>query len=568
MARLRELLDSQGEPPPEICLDWIWQLRALMASRIDAPLTWGQIEVLPSGELNIIGSSGDPDRKDSDDQSATTAQDLIDQLLVWSGTGHAENSQAPMQLEQRTTALAPIPIGGIKAQESLAQKSLVEHASSQSAKTPPKALPTQKAQKSKSKVQYAWTGGVALVAASCLGFMFWPKPSVGVREPNASNTERIGNEPENQPRNHSQEDVTTEDTLGELQLSQTPDTDFAPTLSRSTASEFSFPTTDLAADVSSGIALPSLGDDRTEVINSDATLQAVGEVAQDADMETTKELAEMGLPATADMPSLESLVKSGVDVMAEMDRVTQQAEKLEQENGVPDAAESGAAQPALMLATSPMLQLQKPTSATAARVRKPEWRIRLVAGEGFQVFPPDAQVLAGREVVRWLIVDENAKSPKTQIGVTAMLLNPRTPSIRWRIVAGADDLPQAFVPMGKDYLDAMQRSLGQAGQQLNVQIEQLKAMGKATGIPSAVRSAMSAQRREWESQLSMSKRVLEIVADANQLEGWIDGEIEMHAELLDQAKPGSPPVLQFGTLEEPMEATAETPEVDERESET
>ena len=49
-----------------------------------------------------------------------------------------------------------------------------------------------------------------------------------------------------------------------------------------------------------------------------------------------------------------------------------------------------------------------------------------------------------------------------------------------------------------------------------------------------------------EMQRKQAAELLEIVADVNQMVGWMDGQIEVHGELLDTAASPSTTLLQFG----------------------
>jgi hypothetical protein len=67
-------------------------------------------------------------------------------------------------------------------------------------------------------------------------------------------------------------------------------------------------------------------------------------------------------------------------------------------------------------------------------------------------------------------------------------------------------------------------------------------------LPSETRSALTKRRRALDAQHKLATRWLEIVADANQFPARLDGQLNVHAQLLDASTAPSPPLLQFGKL--------------------
>ncbi len=206
-----------------------------------------------------------------------------------------------------------------------------------------------------------------------------------------------------------------------------------------------------------------------------------------------------------------------------------------------------------------MNQLQKLDKTL--RPQQPLWQLRLAVSEGLTVTPATAQALAEDQQLTWTIrVTEpdksterrfwdrgaDSKSKTCVILVQAQLSGKRDPSLRWRIVAASEKYAQLALPLDRTWLDQFQDVLSNSASGLQQQVLQLKELSHATGLPSQTRSALSAQRRAMETQHTLAAELLEIVADANQMIGWMDGQIEVHGELLDTTASPATALLQFG----------------------
>ncbi|MCA9131903.1 MAG: hypothetical protein KDA45_02060 [Planctomycetales bacterium] len=257
---------------------------------------------------------------------------------------------------------------------------------------------------------------------------------------------------------------------------------------------------------------------------------------------------------SAGSPSLESppleLQAEAIDVLAEVEQWTraaaqQQGEQLltNDSGRLPGLAPS---EP-LRLATYPMWQLQR--VALPTRLRRPWWSLRLQAGKGLVVQPEQAQPLSERGTARWLVYAEQAVAPVTRVVVQAEQARHRAGSLRWRVAATADDLPLVVVPLGLEHVRQLQDNLRGGAGRLQLEIDRLRRLSRADGgLPRGMRSAVRAQRRNLETQHQLSLRLLEIVADAGQITGWLDGQFQVHAELRDEALPSGEPLLQFGQV--------------------
>ncbi len=249
-----------------------------------------------------------------------------------------------------------------------------------------------------------------------------------------------------------------------------------------------------------------------------------------------------------------------VDVMAELVAIAKKSEDAETESAL-NLGEAGLSanapkQPAFSILTFPMLQTQRLPLATVPRARKPLWKLRLMVSEGFAIDPAEPVDITIGTMGTWRISrqqlsDPNARetkpeSPKVIVVVQVQVLGNRGNSLRWKVAAVPEDMPQVFFPMGQPYLDLIHSSLSGSIARLRSSIESLTTFSKASGLPSAVRSRLGKERQGYESQLEFVSRLHAAAAEANLVEGWLDGQIEVHAQFYDSAAPDSTPILQFG----------------------
>lgn len=292
--------------------------------------------------------------------------------------------------------------------------------------------------------------------------------------------------------------------------------------------------------------------------------QAAVNSASVPDGEQPVEVAKVGVEEQLKPYAREAMEDAAkVDVLAELKEVAKEAEsdvrEMELAKDLTDRAKASAAEAAatakqlepFILPTVPMMQVQKLSPQYKERAREPNWKLRVATTEGFKVMPPGPQTLAKREPARWTIRTDEESSAETVVYLQAELVGSRGRSIRWRIGVGSKDLPQLVLPLGQQYLDRLQLNLAAFQTRLQFAVDQLKAAGRMTGFPSDIRSAMTAQRRGFEIQLELATKILAVASEANQFEGWLDGQLEIHAEFIDAAAQGSPPLLQFGSLEAP-----------------
>lgn len=249
------------------------------------------------------------------------------------------------------------------------------------------------------------------------------------------------------------------------------------------------------------------------------------------------------------------------DVLAEMAELSLSAEAHVSEQLIPSREpEVSPARPApLRIETFPMIQTQK--FDKSLRPRHPCWRLRLAVGEGLLVSPDTEQTLVEEQQLNWTIraatsgPSDDSKIPTRSTGpqpspamvlVQVQLSGKREPSLRWRIAAISERYPQLALPLERKLLDQFQDYLGHTTTGLQQESGRLKQLSRTTGLPSQARSSLTTLSRTLEEQRKLAVELLEIVAAANQMVGWLDGQIDVHGELLESAATPSTALLQFG----------------------
>lgn len=283
-----------------------------------------------------------------------------------------------------------------------------------------------------------------------------------------------------------------------------------------------------------------------------------------ANSSPSKEYApnESPLPPTQIVQSSDGAV---IDVLSELSSMAKSAEGEPLEQVVSSTAnlkggenEGANGTSPLALTLSPAIQVQ--TFDKAIRPREPVWKLRLSVSEEFTVEPADVQVIESRDWASWVVREVKQPSTKpwfnrndqannqhpTQVTVQVQLVKHRQTSLRWRIVAGASDFPGLGIPLDQSWLERAQSGLRTQAQWLNEEKERTQMLSRVDGLPSATRSGLTARRRALETQHKLATRCLEIVADANQFPAWLDGQLNVHAQLTDSTHTPSPTLLQFG----------------------
>ena len=533
MPRLDTIFSQKGPPPPEICLEWAWQLQQLVDNDLQRRLAWHEVRLSANYQLAIEGSSNTA-AADHD----STAADLIQQLIAWSGyadeDSHSDVDDAQL-LARATRELVvrkptPVPAG-------VARR---KHNSSPSRTTiPPHSVATSRSPKTS-----LGTRGILIGSGLLLVPMVWwsttallrteatlaqsSQSNPGAEQTAARKTVLNNNEALRQGRSAS---LVAEP--------KTPTVGSDPsTLVLSNASETESSDLSLAVEMPGVQTLEQLGS------NIDLTRSITATDVLDTATPSVASSAESG-SAPSDNVTGASHLPASLDVLDEVKKMVAAASNAEPNE--PSTATSGSLP--ISISTYPPRSIHRFKESKSLSVSQPQWQLRLDVPEELVVTPATAQTLTGRESIAWRIELDAGQAPITAVHVAAQLVNPRSTDIRWSVVAMADDLPQVVLPVGREMLDPLQSQLGRMNQQLNGSIDGLRAQSRVVGIPSATRGELNRQRRELESQLEIGQRLLQVVADANQMSGLLGSQLAVHAQLDDARQPNSTGLLQFGSID-------------------
>lgn len=633
MQTLQDLIDKSGHPPPEVCLDWAWQLHDLLgAPEHLTPITspaapaksstsitqstsgwngdvgWENLRLGENGKLVLCSLPQEradtvAQRNESSGQEHQTsqpigaAQELIEQLLQWTQDQQTTQGDLDQKLsphsglnQHERLALLTQHIAPSITEKSTGEKPITEEPTTEKPGENPKEKRIDQ-RKGGERVGSHSRSDVEAATSS-------PRPRATTRHQSASSwihaiPKRFGLVAAGGlilaiglivlvPKMTGTQTTATKGSTGDDSAdalnSPQPSVPDGDDPSGHEASSLTLTTSDqaLANETSSetqekprgSLALDAMVANRLEDFG--ASNNSTAEVASQSEMEAdstapfadlTDRIAQAGESgvAASEMESSQELEAENIQVLESLSTMAKRSELEQTEQDVlsNDLATAGTIKEPLLVSTFPVLQVQRVPLSPQLRTREPTWTLRVAASDGFIVQPAEPQLIQGREIARWIIHEEEAEEPATRIIVQAQSVSSRGNSIRWRVVASCDDLPQVALPLGQKYLDAAQQSLTRFNLQLAQGINQLKLMSRADGLPSGMRSAITGRRRALEGQLKLSTRLLEVVADANQIEGWLDGQLEVHAALTDSGPTSAPPLIQFG-MPHPTEETIES----------
>ncbi len=600
-ATVKDLIQSRGIPPSDICLDWAWQLRQLVqqtrselsAQSRPTPTTrsvephllttrsvephcrqsyetednrcdWSKLTLDASGQLHWAANA----------VANTIARDALcaswlQQLSCWCDSANATpgGTRGVLTLEQRTLdwgqAQDAIPRAGnatssaASTASSVAQAKRLRCPTSSASRLATKSQPIRRSRPARSKIrQTALAGGLSgLFLASAVIYRkgsYHAGPPLDAAQLSTENLSSNAFKPLAAiPFSDSSIDpgaafphhspMLSTDTFHQASIGNAAGDSSSPSFPLSAGPAPS------ASESKPSVGEPASGSSPPAMIVTEPTTGETGTLASPI------ELADFDLTAQR-------------DVLSELASLSKSAEANASEHLLPKATSAAAPnEPApLALKTSPMVQLQQ--LDRSFRPRQALWQLRLAASDGLVVMPATAQTLAEDQLLSWTIraleLDKSAErefparqfpgrgtGPKpgsSVVLVQVQLAGKRDPSLRWRIVAASEKYAQVALPLDRLWLDQSQDFLSNAASGLQQQVQQLKELGRSTGLPSQTRSALSGQSRAMETQRKLATDLLEIVADANQLVGWMDGHIEVHGELLDTAASPSTALLQFG----------------------
>jgi len=248
-----------------------------------------------------------------------------------------------------------------------------------------------------------------------------------------------------------------------------------------------------------------------------------------------------------------------IDVLSELSQWSAATEEHATEKQLVTSTQTApnAVGPPLMLSTSPAYQLT--SLDIPIRARQLTCKLRLSVSAGVLLTPTEAQMIEGSQWASWSLSDPNtsrqppqaAQRPSptahTRVMVQVQLAQQRQAALRWRIVAGANDFPGVLIPVDSPLLDMVRSKLSHQLQWTATERDRLSAMVRTPGLPSETRTILYAQRRQLDTQRELATRWLQIVADAQLIHGWLDGQLEVHAAFMDTQSSPAVTLLQCGT---------------------
>ncbi len=556
MASAAIWLEELGIPPREVCLDWAWQIqrRFAEAKRREAnattPLPWQRVEVSDSGELTFPNNYADfsPDA-------------LLHELLIWargnSSFQSLGSSSASIVSELR-----------ILTRQCLSSNQCLDDAEASSTSVPLKAdallnleqeeeppersevlvRPTERKQrlaknsKSTTKFGLFWQELPKRYKIAGLSIVFVASVCSLV----ALNS--VG--PKSTPSKHS--------SAGQLAKKQVEDGVLPEDLTEAVDNESLavLPEIPQIAVVESLVpAIPSIDLPSVSSVEAPGDHNARSEISASKNLDPNKASADDPLTPSqvvssenvdAASESSKAMPSSDRDVMQELGAITKSAEGQAVETEIPaiDGDEKKDNAAPLVLPTSPMVQTQKVASRLKVRPRQPVWEITLAVDDEFELDPREPQSISDRQMTTWLLSDSNAKSPKTRIVIQAQAASGRQTSLRWRIFANAEDLPDLVVPLAKEHLQPLQDRLRWYAQFSQHEVDRLKALMSAAERD--VRTALSKQRATMEAQGKLASRLSTVAAEAELLDDLLRGQLTVYAKLRDGLSPDAEVVMQFG----------------------
>lgn len=576
MESLRSLLDKFGTPPPEICLDWAWQLEQLSRSStseaasdaLEEPcLEWNRIGVDEAGQLMLLDaevpvtsramvsqlvkwssesamSQGNASERDTQSLSEEVRIDelrrailrLIDgEEVVTSAAARSTRESSRNALVHRTTSTQKT--GSIHNKSEIVRRSWMDHSD------PSNKLSHRQQRKSTSRKVL-----IGLIATAAMLGIMWVA-IISSRQSARAVSDRALVQDHSAGRGASLITSEPQPTLGfeanneQLALSTTDD---LIALSADTRAPPLLPQKSLdlsMLDDTRGSFIGSLGNPTDAArIQVTATDQVIAN--DDVPLNTQKTVDEeiQNVARKAGAESREIQVSTSELVDARLNTTST------------DASGKNAIAP-LVINCESMRQVFKLKDEVALNPKEPVWRMRLDASAGFVVEPAGVQQLAARGSVFWAIYDAEAKPPRTRIVVQAQQASGRKGDVLWRVIGGSEDLPSLGLPLSRQWLDPLRNRLKQFEQFIQLTRDQLVRQSKQPAIPPNARSLMSAHRQWADQQSKVLERSLAVIAETDRLVGLVDGQFEVHGQLQDGIDEHAPVLLKFGSIETPIADT-------------
>lgn len=578
LTNIQQLLDQLGTPPPEVCLDWAWQLlnhptfsqgqgtqlhgNTLSAdqasSSLDPVLPWSQWVLSESGELKLeqldsdqpscaahshssLPMPIDPTATGGSPQADSIGRArMIAQLLDWAGAAWREDTNRfASDVQWRV-------LGELK--RKLLNSSSTSHRHQATSFSFNASLQSESKEKLRSKKrrnlgprQY-WQPkhfliGVLVPIIAIGGYGYWSR--FRLRELSTFQS------PDIQSRQSSV------DFLGlELQTIDPPAPDDVN--SEAIEAHFSEP---IRASIS-----------RSQVADFLGGLETIPEAPDGSGFSLTDGSASNALPdatwsGAINDGVLESATGAVQTTIAEIDTQEVLANVIEEltkgitpgqpavtDLSIEPNAKGTQAVPAQLISTSSMMQVQRLPGGF--RVREPEWQLQLVPSDSFAVDTQAPQRLWGRAIASWTLLptefSQRKSEERLQVLVQAQMAGNR-PDIRWKISASPRDLPTIVLPMNAAQLEHLFDILTEQQGRCKAALDQVKMQGSQAGLPKELRGLLLNRRRFLEEQIKVLQRLEQVVADAVLYAAWLGESIEVHGVLIDNSTQEQPrTVLHLG----------------------
>lgn len=570
MKSVQGLLDRYGIPPPGLCVDLAIQLRDL--ARVDMPsgprfasgdIRWADLELDAEGRLvppiSACSSAG---------ISPENVALLIQDLAAWASAGDPHGAfyesnateRARRVNETRANSMTPRSqkrskkLTGIRLEPPNEQtgegRTGLRRAPARATDSMSSSLPDTSQLSRLRRLRIVAAGVVACVVTVASGWYYLIDSSAFNEVASGRNEKRPG--VARVPVADDSFGLSAEESSSTSRLALSASADWPHPFNEASGEELSAMHSKPALleqfDIDpSRIESPEPHRWRQDISSSDATGKEAesNETSTDADSP-----GSFARDKTLHLPSDEDAEVEQLDVLQELNGLAEQIpselSSVSADSTLP--AESNLVHPPLSIDLNLPQQVHR--LAGQATARQPELKLRLGTSEGFVCEPLGIQTLGPGEAVGWSIQTEDAQSPVTRIFVGVQLISPRRPDLRVRVHITASDLPQLALPAKSSFLTAAERLLSDFHRRGLFQLQRLKEFSRTAGLPTHVRSSTAQRRRYLEGQVAQAERLIQIVAEAQQLRGWLAGELEVHATLFDAATNGSKPALQFGSLED------------------
>lgn len=539
-------LEKLGIPPREVCLDWAWQIQAHFAGlshsagKDTATLSWQRIEVSDSGELVL-----------PNDWRHYSPDDRLQELLSWAhgnrlslngsnGSDSSVHSRDDLVSELRALTLGfagltedSTKLGTSSLTDTLQFASPQAHVDSMSMRSRSKVKLTNLNRSHRILVTLKQHWLVVSLAAVilCVGCFIALHSGTG-KNRSAKSVELAGelaSGAQQIPELRTDksvigigpelDDSASLDTLTEMPQIGVIDPEFRGLAHINLPSVSS---AGLAGNESNGLH-------RSEPLISENGNQTTEATQSDSKSSDSLELTERDV-----MHELQALTESGTH------------SPMESDMAVPDSEDSNTIAEPLTLRTSPMLQTQKLAAKIKVRPRRPVWQIELSVDDEFELVPKEPQSVTDRQVTTWFLADSDSKDSQVRLVIQAQAAIGRQTALRWRVFAGAEDLPNLMLPLDKAILQPFQERLRIYSQLAQGDADRLKQL--ASGAEKDLRAAFLKQRANLESQIKLASRLSTIVAEAQLLDDLLRSQVTLYAKLRDGDAPDAATLLQFGDL--------------------